>query len=110
MSESAQRANCTICIPFNKQKSAYQAECPKAFRCQLNEIIKKHPELFPPEIKNGYRMKDSYVSKKLNIRIRRIEIAGRSYTVRPSFVMPYMTAFTDDVEKGLFLNKFDVPA
>ncbi|RWX47783.1 hypothetical protein H206_05639 [Candidatus Electrothrix aarhusensis] len=59
---------------------------------------------------NGYRMKDCYVSKKLNIKIRRIQIAGRSYTVRPSFVMPYMTAFTDDAEKALFLTKFDVPA
>ena len=24
--------------------------------------------------------------------------------------MPYMTAFTDDAEKALFLSKFDVPA
>ncbi len=39
-------------------------------------------------------MKDCYVSKKLNIKIRRIQIAGRSYTVRPSFVMPYMTGQT----------------
>lgn len=55
-------------------------------------------------------MKDCYVSKKLNIKIRRIQISGRSYTVRPSFVMPYLTAFTDDAEKELFLSKFDVPA
>ncbi|MCI5136886.1 MAG: hypothetical protein D3922_00380 [Candidatus Electrothrix sp. AR1] len=90
--------------------SIYQAECPLGYRRQLDDIIKKHPELFPPDIKNGYRIKDCYVSKKLNIKIRRIQIAGRSYTVRPSFVMPYMTAFTDDAEKALFLSKLDVPA
>ncbi|MCI5210307.1 MAG: hypothetical protein D3910_16300, partial [Candidatus Electrothrix sp. ATG2] len=110
MVSSAPRANCTICVPFDKAGYAYQAECPLRYRCQLDDIIKKYPELFPSEIRNGYRMKDSYVSKKLNIRIRRINIAGRSYTVRPSFVMPYMTAFTDDAEKALFLSKFDVPA
>ena len=100
------RANCTICVPFGKARSIYQAECPQSYRRQLDDIIKEHPELFPPDIINGYRMKDSYISKRLNIRIRRIEIAGRSYTVRPSFVMPYMTAFTDDAEKVLFLTKF----
>lgn len=110
MLNSSPRANCTICVPFDKAGSVYQAECPLGYRRQLDNIIEKHPELFPPDIKNGYRMKDCYVSKKLNIKIRRIQIAGRSYTVRPSFVMPYMTAFTDDAEKALFLSKFDVPA
>ena len=54
-------------------------------------------------------MKDINVSKKLSIPIRRIEIAGTSYTIRPSFVMPYMTGLTDEVEKVLFLRKFNVP-
>jgi hypothetical protein len=54
-------------------------------------------------------MKDSYISKKQNIMIRRIEISGIAHTVRPSFVMPYMTGMTDDAEKGLFLRKFSVP-
>jgi len=31
------------------------------------------------------------------------------YCFAPLFVMPYMTGLTDDVEKGLFLRKFDVP-
>jgi hypothetical protein len=53
--------------------------------------IKEHPELFPPEIAFGYKMKEIRVSKKLNLKIRRIVIAGVSYTIRPSFAMPYMT-------------------
>ncbi|MCI5139220.1 MAG: hypothetical protein D3922_12575 [Candidatus Electrothrix sp. AR1] len=110
MVKSAPRANCTICVPFDNAKYTYFAECPKGYRDKFNAVIERYPELFPPEIQNGYQLKDSYISKKLNIRIRRIKIAGRSYTVRPSFVMPYMTAFTDDAEKALFLSKFDVPA
>ncbi len=36
-------------------------------------------------------------------------MAGASYTIRPSFVMPYMTGFVEDVESPLFLRKFAVP-
>lgn len=32
-----------------------------------------------------------------------------AYTIRPSFVLPYMTGYTDDVENALFLLNFDVP-
>jgi len=53
-------------------------------------------------------MKDSYHSKKLSITTRRIEINNKFYSIRPSFVMPYKTGFVDDVEKGLFLRKFNV--
>ena len=45
----------------------------------------------------------------MKIKIRRILVAGVSYTIRPSFVMPYMTGFVEDVEKPLFLRKFAVP-
>ena len=110
MAKVSPRTNCTICVPFCKKRYAYQVECPQRYRHQLDDIIYKYPENFPFEIRNGYQMKDSYVSKKLKIRIRRIKIAGKNYTVRPSFVMPYLTAFTDDVKRALFLSKFDVPA
>ena len=79
------------------------------FRASIDSMAKQWPELFPPEITDGYLMKDIRHSKKLSIPVRRIEIAGTSYTICPSFVMPYMTGFVDDVEKGLFLRKFDVP-
>ena len=54
-------------------------------------------------------MKDSYVSIRLNIRIRRIEVENTNFTIRPSFVMPYQTAFTKDIDNALFLRKFDIP-
>jgi hypothetical protein len=81
----------------------------KNFRKALDEFISEFPELFPEGIKNGYQMKEVRLSKKSRIQIRRIKLGTVSYTIRPSFVMPYHTAFTTDVEKALFLRKFDVP-
>jgi hypothetical protein len=54
-------------------------------------------------------MKDSRKSKKLHLCIRRIIVAGKSYSVRPSFVLPYMVGFVSEVDKALYLRRFDVP-
>ena len=32
-----------------------------------------------------------------------------TFTIEPAFLMPYMTALTEDVEKALFLRRFNVP-
>ena len=45
----------------------------------------------------------------LRLDIRRIEIKDTAYTIRPSFIMPYMTGRTDEVEQALFMRKFNVP-
>ncbi len=104
------RQNRSICFPFTDRNRYIDIiKYPNEFRALIDFIAKQWPELFPPEIDQGYLMKDIRFSKKLSISVRRIEISGIIYTVRPSFVMPYMTGFTDDVEKGLFLRKFDVP-
>jgi len=84
-------------------------EDPLRFRLRIDEMIAEHPELFPPGAECGWRMKDSYISKKQGIKIRSIEIGGISYTIRPSFVMPYMTGMTDEAERAMFLRKFSVP-
>ena len=99
----------TIVVPFDKQKYQEIVLKSAAFRTELDRIHTEFPQLFPSEIVNGYRMKDIRFSKKLSLRIRRIEIDGTSYSIRPSFVMPYMTALTDDVEKALSLRKHNVP-
>ena len=84
-------------------------ENPELFRAEFDRLIRRCPELFPRQIENGYWLKDKRIHKKLNIPIRRILIGSDPFTVRPSFVMPYHVAFTDDVEKALFLRNFDVP-
>jgi hypothetical protein len=38
-----------------------------------------------------------------------IDIGDISHTIRPSFIMPYMTGVKGEIEKALFLRKFTVP-
>jgi len=104
------RQNRTICIPFGDRDHYTEVlKDPNIFREFIEISLQRWPELFPREITNGYLMKDIRLSVKLSTPVRRIEIWGTSYTIRPSFAMPYMTGFVDDVEKGMFLRKLDVP-
>jgi hypothetical protein len=67
---------------------------PEAFRRYLDSEIELHPELFPAAIRRGYKMYDILpASKKIpGLRLRRIKVhTGDVFTIRPSFVMPYMT-------------------
>ena len=98
-----------ICVPFLRGSYSSFIKNAALFRENLDENINRFPELFPEEIEQGYRMKDLYWSKRLGLWIRRIEVQGISYTIRPSFVTPYLTGWVDDVEKALFLRKFSVP-
>jgi hypothetical protein len=108
-SESTHRRNKSICLKIPQPLYDACIHDPVNFRIYLDKQIAQSPELFPPEITKGYRMKDSYYSKKLGVFIRRIKIEGDAYTVRPSFIMPYMTGYADEVEKAIFLRKFNVP-
>jgi hypothetical protein len=106
---SSKRQSRILCVPFTAASYAKVVEDARQFRKALNQPIQHFPELFPPAIEQGYRMKDSFVSARLGLRIRRIEVAGVSYTVRPSFVMPYLTERAEEVQGPLFLRKFAVP-
>jgi hypothetical protein len=88
------------------------------FRDVLAGLMEQYPELFPPEMADGYDLyglrRES--AKMPEIRLRRVclkvlnETGQRQvYTIVPSFVMPYMTGYTDEVEKALFLRRFGVP-
>lgn len=107
--KSTDRQNRTICLPFSKEDYLANIIDATDFRKCIDERIEWFPEIFPTEIRKGYEMKDSYFSKKQKIDIRRIRIQEIAYTIRPSFVMPYMTGLTDEVEKALFMRKFNVP-
>jgi len=50
-------------------------------------------------------------SKLPEVSVRRIRLThtGEAYRVVPSFVLPYMTGYTSDVEKAWFLRRFGVP-
>ena len=109
LSEESQRVNKVIRVPFSEQEYEKIVSDPAKFRQHLDQVIKECPELFPCDIAKGYHMQQSNVSKKLNIRIRQIKVGQQYYTVHPSFVMPYLSGTVEQVEKALFLRKFNVP-
>jgi len=105
----------TLPIPMEKYREIVD-DCP-AYRKWVDEMIVEHPELFPQAIGAGYTLHDERASDKLEaVRLRRICLKVRDpegkkqvFTIAPSSVMPYFVGYTDDVEKALFLRRFDVP-
>jgi len=102
-----------ICLPIDKDEYAQMIAEPTIFRSGIDELIAEFPELFPQNIAPGYTLHDILPSSKKmpEIRLRRIKLRSDQevFTIRPSFVMPYMAGYTSDVEKGLFLRKWAVP-
>jgi hypothetical protein len=97
-------------LPVSEEAYTQAVRDPSAFRRLLDEGFRTSPELFPPNFARGYELKDDRMSVKQELPIRRILLRdGTAYGVRPSFLMPYMTARTADVEGPLFLRKFGVP-
>ena len=105
------RGQKTICIPCSQQEYERIADDPARFRKFLDRLIEATPELFPPEIHRGYRMKDAYTSRKTGWKLRRIDLRNdESYSIRPSFLMPYLSARTEDVQAPLFSASSPCPA
>jgi hypothetical protein len=97
-------------LPVSEDAYAHAVNDPVAFRRWLDEGLRTMPELFPLDFAKGYELKDVRMSVKQGLPIRRILLRdGTAYSVRPSFLMPYMTARVADVEGPLFLRKFGVP-
>ena len=104
------RGSRTICLPIAEQEYEQTVEDPTAFRAWLEEHYRNTPELFPTGFKQGYGLKDDRHSRKLAVRLRRIQLRDKtSYSIRPSFVMPFLCARSSEVDAGLFLRKFGVP-
>lgn len=104
------RGSRTLCLPCDPEAYSSLIAEPAAFRAWLDQQFQFAPELFPASFTHGYLLKDSRCSRKCGLRLRRIQLADRScYSVRPSFLMPYLSARVSEVESGLFLRKFGVP-
>ena len=102
----------TICMPFESE--AHYATCLRdreTFRRSIEQVLADAPELFPPEMGEGFCFYGSYRSRKQPITLRRIRLAatGGVFQIRPSFLMPYLIGKTEEVEKALYLRQFDVP-
>lgn len=101
----------TICLPIDQPLYEKVVASPELFRQTLDRFFQDLPELFPEAFAKGYTLKDDRVSAKLGVRLRRIQCkaTAQSFSIRPAFVTPYLTAFTDDVAEPLFLRRFGVP-
>lgn len=105
----------TLSITMEKYRETVD-DC-QAYRKWVDEMIDEHPELFPKTIGAGYSLHDERTSGKLgDVRLRRICLKARDpegkkqvFTIAPSGVMPYCVGYTDEVEKALFLRRFQVP-
>ena len=70
-----------------------------------------HQKIFPQGTTEvGYCFKGfERESKKQKLKIRRIEIGGTVYRVRPAFVLSYMRGKVSDRKWGIFIMRFGVP-
>jgi hypothetical protein len=105
------RSCSTICLPIDQDSYPQVADDPTRFRAWLDHSFRDHPELFPEAFAQGYRLKDDRTSAKLGLRLRRIRLkaTGASFSVRPSFALPYLVGTADGVADALFLRSFGVP-
>jgi hypothetical protein len=104
------RGHRTICLPVSEDAYSQAVRDPAKFRRLLDGCFRSTPELFPPIFARGYELKDGRMSVKQQLPIRRILLKdGTAYSIRPSFLMPYMTARVADAEGPLFLRQFGVP-
>jgi hypothetical protein len=104
------RGHRTICLPISESVYRQIINDPREFRATIDECFRRAPELFPKAFAGGYQLKDDRASAKQAVLIRRILLRdGTAYSIRPSFLMPSMTAHVEDVEGPLFLRKFGVP-
>jgi len=106
---NSQRLHKSICVPFQEEEYTTMLADRQAFRAYLQQMHQNYPELFPAEMSEGLRFHGLVSSRKLKLDQRHIKLGdGQVYQIRPSFVMPYMIAKTDDIEKALYLWRFGV--
>ena len=101
-----------ICVPFTSEAQYQACEADVAqYRAYLTTMLHQHPELFPQAMGAGYTFHDRYHSRKQAVVLRRIKLKAtqKVFTLRPSFVLPYLIARTEEVEKALFLRQWGVP-
>lgn len=110
---SPSRGQQHICLFFDSEEDykACVADLSK-YRAFLFKQYQQHPELFPQAFAAGFSFHDRYSSRKqkdLVLRRIRLKQSEEVFTLRPSFVLPYLIGRTEEVEKALYLRQWDVP-
>ena len=102
----------SICLPCESEAEyAEWVADPQRFRAVLTQMSVQHPKLFPAAFSSGFHLHDTYRSVKQGLVLRRIKLkqTGEVFLVRPSLLLPYLSAKTSDVEKALYLRQWGVP-
>lgn len=87
---------------------------PRAVRKLIDAQRVQFPQLFPDGMEQGYHLCGHLPeSAKLpGVRLRQFKLTSApqvKYTLRPSFVAPYLTGTVDDLEHPLLLRRYGVP-
>lgn len=101
-----------ICIPMTRESYDLMWNDSAKMRVFLQGLIQQSPELFPRGIENGFHLTGQLPeSQKIpGVRLRQLRLRdGRAFTLRPSFVMRYMTGTVEELENALLLLSFGVP-
>jgi len=104
------RENRTIVLPIEEKKYKRFLKDNDFAHKELKRLHTEYPELFPLNFEKNYMLNGrTRPSKKLDFKMRKVQVDGISYRIRPSFILSYNRAKTDDVSGALFLIKFGVP-
>ncbi len=101
-----------ICIRMEREDYNRIWGDAKKVRGVIEEAMRESPELFPKAmVQEGYRLTGFLPeSQKLpGIKLRQVRVGKVNYTLRPSFVMGYMSGVVDEVQDPLFLLSLGVP-
>jgi hypothetical protein len=109
--ESTKYGSRQICIEMDQETYDDIWNDAGKVRKFLDRLISNCPEIFPPEVVDGYWLSGHLPeSKKMpGIRLRQIRIGDVAYTLRPSFVMPYFAGAVEEVQNPLLLLSYGVP-
>jgi hypothetical protein len=105
------RGSKQICIPMLQEQYNEIWHDAEQVRNVMDKLIEESPELFPSSISAGYRLTGRLPeSKKLpGIQLRQVRIQEGVYSLRPSFVMSYMSGTVEELEDPLLLLSLGVP-
>lgn len=107
------RGSKQICIPMTRDDYDRIWSEAGEVRRLLDSLIQSSPELFPGGIQYGYHLTGHLPeSEKMpGIRLRQLRLRNDAgvYTLRPSFVMSYMTGTVEEVDHPLRLLAYGVP-
>ena len=86
---------------------------PETLHQHLEALHAEHPELLPERFPEGFRFHDKSSGPSTKRPTGHAASSSRPRRsedqIRPSFVLPYMAARTEEVEKALYLRHWGVP-